>query len=216
MWVLLPLSLLMRLWCRTLHIEISREERRLIADTKESVVLAFWHNRLFVAAECARRLRKGRQACGLVSASKDGAWLAAFFKLVGIEAVRGSSSNRGATALRELVAAVQSGMDVAITPDGPRGPCYTVKQGPVHVARRAGAPLLIASCTFHSAWRLKSWDGFYLPKPFSRMTLHCKQLPCVDSLGDDAARIIQAELMSITEDLQPADRSGVDKKKDAH
>ena len=200
-WVLLPLSLLMRLWCRTLRIQISEAERSLIADTQESIVLAFWHNRLFVAAECARRLRKGRKACGLVSASKDGAWLAAFFKLVGIEAVRGSSSHRGVAALRELVAAVQSGMDVAITPDGPRGPCYRVKQGPVHVARRAKAPLLIASCSFNAAWRLKSWDGFYLPRPFSTMTLRCKLLPCVDSLGDDAARIIQDELMRITEDL---------------
>jgi hypothetical protein len=136
-----------------------------------------------------------------VSASKDGAWLAAFFKLVGIEAVRGSSSHRGVAALRELIAAVQAGMDVAITPDGPRGPRYTVKQGPVLVARRAGAPLLLASCKFHSAWRLKSWDGFYLPKPFSKITLRCIQLPCVESLEGDAATIIQDALMAITEDI---------------
>lgn len=200
-WVLWPLSVLMRLWCRTLRIEISDEARRLITDTNEPVVLAFWHNRLFVAAECARRLRKGRKACGLVSASKDGAWLAAFFKLVGITAVRGSSSQRGVAALRELVLAVASGMDVAITPDGPRGPRYTVKQGPVHVARRTGAPLLIASCRFYSAWRLNSWDGFYLPKPFSKMELYCKKLPGVDALGEDPASVIQSELMAITEDL---------------
>tara|TARA_B100000965_G_C19558428_1_gene743323 strand:+ start:268 stop:837 length:570 start_codon:yes stop_codon:yes gene_type:complete len=185
----------MRLWCRTLRISLDAEMQEILKDASEPMVVVFWHNRLFIAAECCRRFRAGRDVCGLVSASKDGAWLSAFFDLVGIRAIRGSSSYRGAQALREMLQAVEGGADVAITPDGPRGPRYRVKPGAVLVARQAGTSLLVASCKFASAWRLKSWDGFFLPKPFSRVELRCKRIPSIASLDrDEGTAVMQQEL----------------------
>ncbi len=137
----------------------------------------FWHNRLFAVGYLYLKFCRTRTIFGLISASRDGAWLAAFFRLIGLNAIRGSSSWRGAQALRELINVVDQGGDIAITPDGPRGPCYDFKKGALMVVRKARCPVLLFSCTFSNAWRLKSWDGFYLPKPFSMLSIHCRYLP---------------------------------------
>src|SRR6185437_8699149 len=90
-----------------------------------------------------------------------------------MRAVRGSSSRLGREALTGLVEVVKAGHDVGITPDGPRGPCYDFKPGALIVARRTGCLALLVGGEFTSAWRMRSWDGFYLPKPFSRVRIRC-------------------------------------------
>ena len=95
------------------------------------VVPARW-----LAAEIVRRYRQGRTPYALVSASQDGAWLTAFFSLVGLRTVRGSSSRFGREAANELVEIMRAGRDIGITPDGPRGPRYEIKPGAIIVPRR--------------------------------------------------------------------------------
>jgi lysophospholipid acyltransferase (LPLAT)-like uncharacterized protein len=167
----------------------------------EPVALVLWHNRLFLSAEILRRFRHGRPAYALVSASRDGAWLAAFFSLVGMHTVRGSSSRLGREAANALVGVLRAGHDIGVTPDGPRGPCYELKPGALIVARRTQAPLLVIGAEFSSAWRLKSWDGFYLPKPFSRVRMRCGLVPA-DALADrdGAAEALRAQLLAINPD----------------
>ena len=212
--VLFPLAFLMRLWCATLRFRFPDESsRQAVEDTSKPLVCLFWHNRLFIAAEAYRRFRSKRRMFGLVSASKDGAWLAGFFKLIGIGAIRGSSSYGGTQAIRDLISALNDGHDITITPDGPRGPLYELKPGAFLVARKSQAPLLLGSCSFSSAWRLKSWDGFYLPKPFSTVTFHCKCYDSLDTLLEKypetgGAQLLKQELMSMTHDDDPRDTSG--------
>ncbi len=171
-WLLWPLSAVMKLWGRTMRIRGETPEDLVrMRDTGRPTVVLFWHNRLFLAAEGYRRYRKPHPMFGLVSASRDGAWLAAFFRLAGLGAVRGSSSRRGREALRELIRRVREGADVAITPDGPRGPVYSFKAGPAAVARGSGGRLLLVGALYSRAWHLKSWDRFVLPCPFSKVTL---------------------------------------------
>jgi lysophospholipid acyltransferase (LPLAT)-like uncharacterized protein len=136
-----------------------------------------------------------------VSASQDGAWLTAFFALAGLRTVRGSSSRMGREAAAALVEMLREGHDVGITPDGPRGPRYEVKPGAVIVARRARAPLLLVGGEFTSAWRLRSWDRFYVPVPFSRVRMRC-ELITVDQLADRDAGIalLHARLRAINPD----------------
>jgi lysophospholipid acyltransferase (LPLAT)-like uncharacterized protein len=101
--------------------------------------------------------------------------------------VRGSSSRLGREAASALVDTLRAGHDIGITPDGPRGPCYEFKPGGVIVARRTQAPILLIGGEFGAAWRLGSWDRFYLPKPFSRVRMRC-ELIMPDELADrDAA-----------------------------
>jgi lysophospholipid acyltransferase (LPLAT)-like uncharacterized protein len=85
--------------------------------------------------------------------------------------VRGSSSRRGAQALIEIVSAVREGYHVAITPDGPRGPKYSIQPGIISLAQLTGAPIVPAGATIHSRKELRSWDAFQVPLPFARCEL---------------------------------------------
>lgn len=185
--LLWPLSFLVRLWGMSLRFETSPEDLRNYMKNDQPVAMLIWHNRLFLASEIVRRFRGGRPVYALVSASQDGAWLTAFFASAGLRTVRGSSSRLGREAASALVDVLQAGHDVGITPDGPRGPCYEMKPGGVIVARRTRAPVLLFGGEFTSAWRLRSWDRFYLPKPFSRVRMRC-EVVMPDELADrDAA-----------------------------
>jgi len=178
--VVWPLAALVRLWGRSLRFDIEPEDLRAITKRDEPVAIILWHNRLFLAAEVVRRYRKGRPAYSLVSASKDGAWLDAFFTQVGLRTVRGSSHRFGREAVSALIAALRAGHDIGVTPDGPRGPCYEFKPGALVVTRRAGVPLLLLGGEFRSARRLKSWDRFCMPRPFSRVKIRCTVVPAAE------------------------------------
>ncbi len=171
----------------TLRFEASAEDLRNWMKKDEPVAIVLWHNRLFLSSEIVRRYRQGRPVYALVSASQDGAWLTAFFATAGLRTVRGSSSRMGREAANALVDVLRAGHDVGITPDGPRGPCYELKPGAVIVTRRTRTPILAIGGEFESAWRLRSWDRFYIPKPFSRVRMRC-ELITADELSDrDAA-----------------------------
>jgi lysophospholipid acyltransferase (LPLAT)-like uncharacterized protein len=199
--VLAPLGLLARLWGRTLRFEIAPEERRAFERQDTPVAFVLWHNRLFLVPEWHRRYRGGRPVYGLVSASRDGAWLAAFFSLVGMRAVRGSSSRMGREGASALVRVLRAGHDVGITPDGPRGPRYVLKPGALIVSRHTRTPILLLGADFEACWRLGSWDGFCLPKPFSRVRVRCVAVG-PEALADrgGAAADLEARLRELNPD----------------
>lgn len=170
------LALMLRLWGRSLRFDADAATHARLAFADEPAALVIWHNRLFVSAEYFRRYRTKRSVYALVSASKDGAWLAAFYRLIGLIPVRGSSSNFGREAGKALIEVMRQGHDIGITPDGPRGPMYVVEPGVLVVTRRNNAPMVLVGVEFTWAWRLKSWDGFYIPAPFSRIIMRCTLL----------------------------------------
>ncbi|MCH2155519.1 MAG: lysophospholipid acyltransferase family protein [Opitutales bacterium] len=201
--LLFPLAGLLRLWCLTLRFHLSERDRDTMLNTPGPVVFLLWHNRLFVAAEVYRRLRRGYQVSGLISASKDGAWLSAFFSLMGIGTVRGSRNYRGTQALRELAAHVKRGGDIAITPDGSRGPIYEMKPGALLPARLAGT-VIIVSCRFSRYRRLSSWDRFYIPMPFSSVYLRCEyfnyaEIKKAHPTTEDQTRFFEDRLNTLAE-----------------
>lgn len=205
--VLWPATLLLKLWGMSLRFELSPEDLRHVTKRDVPVAFVVWHNRLFLTPEIFRRYRGGRPLVALISASGDGAWLTAFFSLIGMRAARGSSSRLGREAATALVEAQRAGHDIGITPDGPRGPCYELKPGVVIVPRRTGAPLLLIGGDFASAWRLGSWDRFYLPKPFSRVRLRC-ELVTADQLADrdGALALLRERMVAINPDGRAAAR----------
>jgi lysophospholipid acyltransferase (LPLAT)-like uncharacterized protein len=200
--VLWPLGLMLKLWGRSWRFVIDPADRAAISRQDEPVAMMLWHNRLIFAAEIVRRYRGARPVYALVSASKDGAWLTAFFRLVGIRTVRGSSSLGGREAALALVGVLRAGGDIGLTPDGPRGPCYDFKAGGLIVARRAGVRVLLLGGEFASAWRMGSWDGFYLPKPFSTVRVRCIDVPPEELTGDREAVVarLDAQLRAINPD----------------
>ena len=129
-----------------------------------------------------------RKLAALVSASRDGGMLARALELFGVVHVRGSSSRRGPQALRELVTAAEQGCDLAITPDGPRGPCYVVQDGIASLAQLTGRAIVPVSYDLSWKWRLKSWDKFQVPLPFSRCEVHLGEPVRIPRDATDAER----------------------------
>ncbi len=107
----------------------------------------------------------------LASKSRDGDYISKALELFGFNTVRSSSSSGKLTALRGMARAIRQGSHVAITPDGPRGPKHECRPGAVFLAAMTGVKIIPIGCATEPCWRMKSWDRFIIPKPFSRMTM---------------------------------------------
>jgi lysophospholipid acyltransferase (LPLAT)-like uncharacterized protein len=139
------------------------------ARGSDRVLFCLWHNRLGISMLVHRRY--SHKLAALVSASRDGAMLSAMLGTHGVTAVRGSSSRRGAQALLELTSYAQLGFNLAVTPDGPRGPRYVVQKGVIDLAQLTGLPIIPVTCNMRRKYCLKSWDRFQIPLPFSKCEL---------------------------------------------
>lgn len=157
------------------------------------VIYAFWHEQLALMPWVQLR----PPSVVPISRSRDGEWTARLFSQlpIGVESVRGSSSRGGAVALRGLVRAARRGRDLAITPDGPRGPARRVQQGAVMLARLTERPLLPVAFATRPEFRLGSWDRMILPVPFGKGTFVYGDLLWVERQADgDEAEAAAAEL----------------------
>ena len=160
---------LLQVWARTLRFTIDDRAGVIGVPPNERYIGALWHNRLLLLPFVIREFLPQRRGAALISASRDGALLADLVERFDFEVVRGSSSRQGATAMRQLADIIARGNDVVITPDGPRGPAYELGQGIVYLAQQSGAAVVPINMEYSSCWRVKSWDRFILPKPFSKV-----------------------------------------------
>jgi lysophospholipid acyltransferase (LPLAT)-like uncharacterized protein len=166
-------------------------------------IFAFWHGRMLMLPRQYRRVR-GRRTRGLhmlISRHGDGRLIALAVRLLGINSVAGSSTRGGSRAFLELIRCIQTGADVGITPDGPKGPRYECKEGVVALAQKTGVPIYPVSYSTTRKWQLRSWDGMIIPKPFSRGVLIIGEPILVGSESDtgEARRKVQEALHEITE-----------------
>jgi lysophospholipid acyltransferase (LPLAT)-like uncharacterized protein len=159
---------LLRLLWLTLRVSVDDRSKFLSNEPREPVLYAFWHNRMLLMPPFQQSRIPHRPSICLISASSDGEMIARVVERFGIKSARGSSSRRGKEALWELTVHLENGNDVAITPDGPRGPRYQVHKGIVGLAQRTGAPIYPIS--YVAGWKIElgSWDGFIIPLPFAR------------------------------------------------
>ena len=160
--------------------------------TPGPAIYCVWHNRLALSMPAYfDYVKKRNQTPGLaamVSASKDGGFLTGILECFNVQPVRGSSSRRGPQALLELTTWAERGYDRAITPDGPRGPLYVVQEGVMSLAQLTGLPIVPVS--YHVNWkiRVKSWDRFQIPLPFSRCEMIYEKPVFVPREATDAER----------------------------
>lgn len=146
------------------------EHIRQFFDAGQPVIVAAWHRHTLQTpiAYLAQR-PKGRRLWAIASASKDGALAALGLGWLGIDSVRGSTSKGGAKALLRMAKIIKAGEDLAFTPDGPRGPLYSVADGVLLAARISGAPIVGLSFAASHFKLLGSWDRMVVPLPFSRV-----------------------------------------------
>ena len=168
--VLPPLvSGLMRLWfasCRVTAYGAEALDDWLAGGNR--AIVAFWHYGFFYIFYQMRR----RRAAVMVSASKDGEYIARLAERFGHLPVRGSSHQRGFRALREMLEALKDGANAGIVADGSQGPARRAQPGCILMASRSGLPVFPVAWAAHPAIRFKSWDRTLIPLPFARLVLH--------------------------------------------
>jgi lysophospholipid acyltransferase (LPLAT)-like uncharacterized protein len=156
---------LIRLVKMTMRIEtVSRPRWEESEREGEGVIFAFWHNRLLLMPYAAR----DRKVAVLISQHRDGELISRTMTRFGFSSVRGSSSRGGEMALRKMPRLLKEGYDVAITPDGPRGPRYRVQSGVISLARLSGRPVYPVTFAAERFRSFSSWDRFQVPRLFSR------------------------------------------------
>lgn len=157
---------------------------------KKQAIIALWHNRTFTPCYVYRYCLGGKIPMSmLTSASKDGALLATVAGDYGMRVVRGSSHRRGVAGFRDMLRELEEGCHMCITPDGPKGPRYKCHPGVVRLASVSGLPILPLCFDFSNCWRIsKAWDGFVIPKPFSKVTVVVQEPLYVPKDIDDATQ----------------------------
>jgi lysophospholipid acyltransferase (LPLAT)-like uncharacterized protein len=193
----------------TIRLRVDHDSLFLSELPPEKIIFAIWHNRLVLSLIIYHRYVKQRdrtrKLAAIASASRDGGLVTSIIECFGVKPVRGSSSRRAAQALREMVALAERGYDLAITPDGPRGPRYSLPEGVIATAQLSG--LSIVPVAYHLNWKicLKTWDRFQIPLPFARCVITTGQMLRVPSSTSAAEREalrqqLETDLRAITRD----------------
>jgi lysophospholipid acyltransferase (LPLAT)-like uncharacterized protein len=185
----------------TLRYSISWEEEPSppSAILEKPVIYSFWHRAVFPASWMWRQQR----IAVMVSRSFDGEYIARIIERLGFTAVRGSSSRGGAGALLGMKSILERGESVAFTIDGPRGPKYVAKPGPVGLSKISGIPMAAFYVALGNTWLLKTWDALMIPKPFSKALVRVSPKTVVPAGADetqiaDCHAQLQAALERVT------------------
>lgn len=175
-----------------------------ILDGDRPCIVTLWHNSALIQLQGTRKLGFTRKAVILTSASKDGAALASFASVFGLGAVRGSSSRRARAVLVASLRALKEGVNVGITPDGPKGPVHVVQSGVIKLAQLSGAPIIVVRSRCQWVWRLKTWDRFRIPLPFGKVVF------TVDEALDVPRELDEAGFEEIRSEIERRMRKGLD------
>jgi lysophospholipid acyltransferase (LPLAT)-like uncharacterized protein len=176
--------LLVRLVGSTLRFQITLEEGSLADGGRVALpgIYCFWHRAMIPSAYHFRNM----QIAIMISRSFDGECIARIAQKLGFRPVRGSSSRGGAGALLGMREELELGHPAVFTADGPRGPIYVAKRGPVLLAQRTGYKICCFHVAVERAWILKSWDRMMIPKPFSRASFYITSPLAVPADATDA------------------------------
>ncbi len=189
---------------------IGREHPDALVASGKGFILAFWHSRLLMGATIKRETQK--PVYMLISTHRDGEIVANAVKGFGIKLIRGSAANpkkpeknkSGAPAVAEMIAALEEGSVVGMTPDGPRGPAEIAKIGVIKLAAYSGAPILPAAYSASRGPRLETWDRFLLAAPFSHLAFAARPPIHIDRNADAAA--LEAARVNLQSELKAAAR----------
>jgi len=170
-------------------------------EMSPNVIYAFWHGRLLPLSWTHR----GRAVQVLASEHRDGERLGQVIQRLGFGHVRGSSTRGGARAIRDMAARLREGFDLGITVDGPRGPRYVVKPGPIEIAKITGAAIVPITTGSRRHKTLGSWDAFEIPLPFTRVRVAhgapVRVAPDADATEIEARRAeLERSLRTLTEE----------------
>jgi lysophospholipid acyltransferase (LPLAT)-like uncharacterized protein len=152
-----------------------------IENANKIPIYIFWHDRILLGTYFFRN----KQIVVLTSQSKDGEYIARFIQRFGYGTIRGSSTRGGARGLVEMIRAMRAGSPMAFSVDGPKGPRYVAKPGPVLLAKKTGNPMIPFVFEPRKYWAAASWDKLQIPRPFTKVALFIEAPIYVSSEADD-------------------------------
>ncbi|PIF04485.1 MAG: hypothetical protein CSA86_01925 [Arcobacter sp.] len=164
--------------------------------SNENFVIVFWHGDLLMQPLHFKKFKPNGLMKAIISEHRDGEAIRKVVQYLGVLAFNGSSTRGGAKAMIGAIKALKNKeADVAITPDGPKGPIYTVANGTVAIAQKTNTKILPFSCIPTKYWQLSSWDKFIIPKPFGTLNFYIGDP--IDVAGmemEDAKLLIQNKM----------------------
>lgn len=162
----------------------------------ESYVVAFWHGELLMQPFNYQKLKPSGKISAMISQHKDGEAITRTVEYLGIHSIRGSSSRGAAKVLISAIKEIKGGDDVAITPDGPRGPRHSVADGVVAISQKTNAKILVFNCKPSKYWQFNSWDKFIVPKPFGKLEFFIQEPLDISGLEmDEAKKLIKEKML---------------------
>lgn len=174
----------------------NREIPERFRKNNKPYILAFWHNRQFFL--CYSEMKTNLSV--IMSASKDGEYIARIAKMFKVTPIRGSSSKGGVAALKKMLVTLRKNNNVGITPDGPRGPKYSIQPGIIHLAKKTGVPVIPVSCNARRQKIFNSWDNYQVPYPFNKIIVAYSEplylSPDIDN--EEASILIKDALHKVT------------------
>lgn len=159
----------------------------------EPVIFAFWHADLLLQPYLYYQFRSTPKAKVLISEHFDGQIIAAIMKFFKLGTIHGSTTRGGAKVLIQGLKSLADGYDIGITPDGPKGPRYTVSDGVIVMAQKRQSKVIVFHCRPSRYWRLSSWDRFVVPKPFGTLDFYASEPIDLEGLDMEQARAIITE-----------------------
>ncbi len=167
-----------------------------VAIPQEPCVIGFWHGDLLMQPFIYRNWRKKGKIAVMISDHFDGELLTKTMRYFGLETVRGSTRKGAARALLQAIKKVRGGYDLGLTPDGPKGPRFSVSEGIIAIAQKTDAPVILQNSIPDRYWQLGSWDRFVIPKPFCRIDFYCSEPFKVTGMDmEEAKQLIHDKLM---------------------
>ena len=154
---------------------------------KEPLIIAFWHGELLMQPFLYNHTRPNHKVAAMISEHSDGEVISRMIEFFGFESSRGSGRKNGAKALLTSLRKMDEGYDVAITPDGPKGPRHSMAEGIVAIAKKKKAKIVTFNFQPSSYWQFDSWDRFVVPKPFSTITFFAGKPICIDNMDNGEA-----------------------------
>lgn len=163
---------------------------------EQSVIFAFWHGDLLLQPYLYYRFREKPNANVMISDHFDGMIISKIMRYFSLGTIHGSSRRNPTRVLFQAIRTLKKGMDIGITPDGPRGPRHEVADGIIIIAQKTGTKIVTYSCVPSRYWQFNSWDKFTMPKPFCTLDFYASEAIDVSEMElDDAKQRVKESLM---------------------
>lgn len=164
----------------------------------EPIIFVFWHGNLIMLPNLYGVLRAHKKAKVLISEHFDGRVVARYNELMGLETLAGSTTRGAAKVLISALRAIKAGYDIGITPDGPKGPRYSVSDGAVIMAQKTDTKIMAYNCVPSKFWQVDSWDKTIIPKPFGKLDFYASELISLENMSvEEAKASIYQHLMTL-------------------